>query len=175
ATRGLARPAPDAASATAANATVARTATPPAAPRTVVAKAAPKRTQKAGFQLASASETSVGLAYAPGDSATGSGTTGSLQGPLPKDLDPLAGVDASHTAIYDISARTVYLPNGRRLEAHSGLGEHMDDPRSISLRAVGPTPPNVYDLKLRESLFHGVRAIRLIPKDNAKMYGRAGM
>ena len=28
----------------------------------------------------------------------------------------------SRTAIYDITARTVYMPDGRRLEAHSGLG-----------------------------------------------------
>src|SRR5262249_42793549 len=32
--------------------------------------------------------------------------------------------DDSRTAIYDIAARAVYLPNGRRLEAHSGLGSH---------------------------------------------------
>jgi hypothetical protein len=51
----------------------------------------------------------------------------------------------------------------------------MDDPRSVQLRNIGPTPPNVYDLKMRESLFHGVRAIRLIPKDRSKMYGRDGI
>jgi hypothetical protein len=28
---------------------------------------------------------------------------------------------------------------------------------------------------MRESLFHGVRAIRLIPTDDSKMYGRAGI
>jgi Protein of unknown function (DUF2778) len=28
---------------------------------------------------------------------------------------------------------------------------------------------------LRESLFHGVRAIRLIPTDSSKMYGRDGI
>ena len=39
----------------------------------------------------------------------------------------------------------------------------------------GPTPPNVYDLTLREELFHGVRAIRLNPVDEKKMYGRDGM
>ena len=81
----------------------------------------------------------------------------------------------SHTAIYDIAARTVYLPNGRRLEAHSGLGSLMDDPRYINVKARGPTPPNVYNLALREELFHGVRAIRLNPVDDGKMFGRAGM
>jgi hypothetical protein len=88
--------------------------------------------------------------------------------------NPGASAD-SHTAIYDISAHTVYLPNGRRLEAHSGLGSEMDDPRYITSKSRGPTPPNVYDLTLREELFHGVRAIRLNPVDEGKMFGRAGM
>ena len=83
--------------------------------------------------------------------------------------------DIRRTAIYDIAARTVYLPNGRRLEAHSGLGDHMDDPRYVNAKNTGPTPPNVYELKLRESLFHGVRAIRLVPTDDSKMHGRAGI
>src|SRR4029077_19573953 len=51
----------------------------------------------------------------------------------------------------------------------------MDDPRSAAIRMNGVTPPNVYDLRMRESLFHGVRAIRLIPKDDSKMYGRSGI
>jgi Tlde1 domain len=81
----------------------------------------------------------------------------------------------SRTAIYDIAAHAVYLPNGKRLEAHSGLGRHLDDPRSVNLNGRGPTPPNVYDLVLREQLFHGVRAIRLNPVGEGKMYGRDGM
>ena len=84
-------------------------------------------------------------------------------------------MDTSHTAIYNITSHTVYLPNGRRLEAHSGLGSHMDDPRYVATRNTGPTPPNVYELKMRELLFHGVRAIRLIPKDDSKMNGRSGI
>ena len=40
---------------------------------------------------------------------------------------------------------------------------------------AGPTPPNVYDLTLREESFHGVQAIRLNPVDEDKMFGRAGM
>ncbi len=82
---------------------------------------------------------------------------------------------ASRTAVYDIAAHTVYLPNGDRLEAHSGLGDKLDDPRYINVRMRGPTPPNVYDLALREPLFHGVRAIRLKPIDDSKMFGRDGM
>jgi Protein of unknown function (DUF2778) len=83
--------------------------------------------------------------------------------------------DTIHTAIYDISAHKVYLPNGERLEAHSGLGEYIDDVRFVHLRSRGPTPPNVYEIKLRESPFHGVQAIRLNPLDGDKMYGRDGI
>jgi len=90
--------------------------------------------------------------------------------------DPNLRVDAtSHTAIYDISAHMVYLPGGRRLEAHSGLGPHLDDVRYVNLKARGPTPPNVYQLTMREELFHGVRAIRLNPVDETRMYGRDGI
>jgi hypothetical protein len=81
----------------------------------------------------------------------------------------------SRTAIYDIAARAVYLPNGHRLEAHSGLGSLLDDPRYIRTKMQGPTPPNVYNLTLRERLFHGVRAIRLVPVDDGKMFGRDGI
>ena len=79
------------------------------------------------------------------------------------------------TSIYDITAQTVYLPNGDRLEAHSGLGSKMDDPRYIRERMRGATPPNTYKLTLRESLFHGVRALRMTPVDDATMFGRAGI
>jgi Protein of unknown function (DUF2778) len=88
--------------------------------------------------------------------------------------DSLPSAD-SHTAVYDIAAHTVYMPNGRRLEAHSGLGNLMDDPSHINAKGRGPTPPNVYDLTLREQLFHGVRALRLNPVDETKMFGRDGI
>ena len=83
--------------------------------------------------------------------------------------------DDSRTAIYDIAARTVYLPNGRRLEAHSGLGSHMDDARYVHLKRLGPTPPNSYKLVMREEPFHGVRAIRLVPVGDGNMFGRDGL
>ena len=81
----------------------------------------------------------------------------------------------SRVAVYDIAAHTVFLPNGERLEAHSGLGHRLDDPHYVDERRRGPTPPNIYDLTLRGHLFHGVRAIRLNPVDDDKMYGRDGM
>jgi hypothetical protein len=81
----------------------------------------------------------------------------------------------SRTAVYDIEAHTVYMPDGQRLEAHSGLGNRMDDPRFVGDRGKGATPPNVYDLTLRGERFHGVQAIRLNPVSENKMYGRAGI
>ena len=85
-----------------------------------------------------------------------------------------AGYDGQ-TAVYDIAAHTVYMPDGKRLEAHSGLGSFLDDPHYADVRNRGVTPPNVYDLELREGLFHGVRALRLIPADDAKVFGRSGL
>ena len=67
------------------------------------------------------------------------------------------------------------MPNGARLEAHSGMGSLMDDPRYIGERDVGPTPPNVYDLKPRERPFHGVKALRMIPQDESATLGRDGL
>ena len=79
------------------------------------------------------------------------------------------------TAVYDISAHTVYMPDGTRLEAHSGLGSRLDDPRFADERMHGVTPPNIYDLELREAPFHGVRALRMIPLDETKTFGRSGL
>ncbi len=80
------------------------------------------------------------------------------------------------TAVYDISAHTVYLPNGTKLEAHSGLGDRLDNPRFVHERMRGPTPPHVYELAPREALFHGVQALRLKPiGGEGGIYGRAGL
>jgi hypothetical protein len=81
----------------------------------------------------------------------------------------------NQTAVYDISAHAVYLPNGSTLEAHSGLGRLRDDPDHVDQRMVGATPPATYDLKPREALFHGVRALRLLPADGSSTLGRAGI
>ena len=90
-----------------------------------------------------------------------------------KDLTAL-GYDGQ-TAVYDISAQAVYLPNGTKLEAHSGLGGLMDNPAYVDKRMVGATPPNVYDLKPREKLFHGVAALRMTPVGENEMHGRNGL
>jgi hypothetical protein len=78
------------------------------------------------------------------------------------------------TAVYDIAAHTVYLPNGKKLEAHSGLGHGRDDPRSVSQTMRGATPPNVYELVPLTELFHGVPALHLVPVGNDSVFGRTG-
>ena len=79
------------------------------------------------------------------------------------------------TAVYDISAHAVYLPNGLSLEAHSGMGSLRDDPEHVSMPNVGATPPAVYELKPREKLFHGVQALRMIPTEGSDTSGRSGL
>jgi hypothetical protein len=79
------------------------------------------------------------------------------------------------TAVYDISAHAVYLPNGFSLEAHSGMGGLRDDPDHVSVPNLGATPPAVYELKPREKLFHGVPALRMIPAEGSDTSGRSGL
>lgn len=90
------------------------------------------------------------------------------------DAGPLGGIDKV-TAVYDIAAHTVYLPNGTQLEAHSGLGDRLDNPRYVHEHMRGATPPNTYELTLRERPFHGVRALRLVPVGNQYIFGRKGL
>jgi Protein of unknown function (DUF2778) len=111
------------------------------------------------------------LAYASADA--------SVTGSLPRDQNPHMGGSPPYdkdTAVYDITAHTVYLPDGTKLEAHSGLGSNLDDPRSQKIRMRGVTPPHIYDLKPREALFHGVPALRLTPQGGEDaIYGRDGL
>jgi hypothetical protein len=80
------------------------------------------------------------------------------------------------TAVYVISDKKVYLPDGTVLEAHSGLGDKMDDPRFVRIRMHGATPPHVYELTMREALFHGVEALRMTPIGGEEaIFGRAGI
>jgi hypothetical protein len=87
---------------------------------------------------------------------------------LPQEAD-------NRTAVYDITGRVVYLPNGEKMEAHSGLGKSLDNPLYVNEKSRGPTPPNLYYLTLRKSLFHGHQAIRLNPANGSSMHGRDGM
>ena len=113
------------------------------------------------------------LAYASADaSVTGSIIDTRSQNPMMGGAPPYD----RQTAVYDIAAKTVYLPDGTRLEAHSGLGSKMDDIRYSHVRMQGVTPPHIYELKPREALFHGVPALRLTPiGGEEKIYGRDGL
>ncbi|MBV8593120.1 MAG: DUF2778 domain-containing protein [Caulobacteraceae bacterium] len=77
--------------------------------------------------------------------------------------------------MYDIAGHTVRLPDGTKLEAHSGLGDLIDDPRYVNEPDRGATPPHLYDLTPRESLFHGVQALRLTPVGPGDVFGRSGL
>jgi hypothetical protein len=125
-----------------------------------------------GKSQSSGSQAPSALAYASADV----GSTSSL-GPINQNIASAGtGLYDRQTAVYDISAHMVYLPDGTKLEAHSGLGSSLDDPRSASIRMRGVTPPHLYDLKPRESLFHGVAALRLTPVGGDEtIYGRAGL
>jgi hypothetical protein len=112
-------------------------------------------------------ESRQALAYASPDA---------LPQEAPRTRISAAPESVAGTAVYDITARTVTLPSGEVLEAHSGLGEAMDDPRYVHLRMRGSTPPGTYDLTERERLFHGVRAIRLNPVGGSRaIHGRDGL
>jgi Protein of unknown function (DUF2778) len=82
---------------------------------------------------------------------------------------------ANGVAVYDISAQKVYMPDGTVLEAHSGTGQYKDNPSSVNMKGQGSTPPGVYTLSMRESLFHGEEALRMNPGSSNQMYGRDGI
>jgi hypothetical protein len=112
------------------------------------------------------------LSFASADASV-TGSLGPTQNPALAGNTPR--YDQS-TAVYDISAHMVYLPDGTKLEAHSGLGNKLDDPGSANIRMRGVTPPHLYELKPREALFHGVPALRLTPVGGEEaIYGRSGL
>lgn len=79
------------------------------------------------------------------------------------------------TAYYDISAGVVHLPNGERLEAHSGIGKMRDNPKYTHMQMRGATPPGTFKLSMREKLFHGVQALRMTSVDGRHPQGRTGL
>ena len=111
------------------------------------------------------------LSYASADA--------SVTGSVTPNQNPMLGGSPPYdrqTAVYDISAHMVYLPDGTRLEAHSGLGSKLDDARYSHVRMQGVTPPHIYELTPREALFHGVPALRLNPiGGDDKIFGRSGL
>ncbi|WP_246733466.1 DUF2778 domain-containing protein [Methylobacterium sp. BTF04] len=149
---------------------VQRLASRPVLPRTQTVFRAAIGEERSFFETIFGVTPGNTLAYAAVD-------TGAVAPSPLRRLSPGPGPSAgAMTAIYDISARTVYLPNGEAIEAHSGLGASMDDPRHVHLSMRGATPPGTYDLTEREQLFHGVRAIRLNPVGGSgAIHGRVGL
>lgn len=94
----------------------------------------------------------------------------------PSKMDAVPWPDRGNgTAIYDISSGTVHMPNGEKLEAHSGIGKMRDNPDFVHVRMRGSTPPSSYRLTMREARFHGVEAIRLTPENGVNPHGRDGL
>ena len=94
----------------------------------------------------------------------------------PSKMDAVPWPDRGNgTAIYDISSGVVHMPNGEKLEAHSGIGKMRDNPDYVHVRMRGSTPPSSYRLTMREARFHGVEAIRLTPESGVNPHGRDGL
>jgi hypothetical protein len=55
------------------------------------------------------------------------------------------------------------------------MGSLRDDPEHVSVPNAGATPPAIYELKLREQVFHGVQALRMIPVEGSDTAGRSGL
>jgi hypothetical protein len=142
------------------------------------------------FGIGQPSSPALAYASATGNLGGARGEVGGMSGigALRGDASSASGVNAMRgdgsssaagydrfTAIYDLAAHTVTLPDGRRLEAHSGLGDRLDDPHHVNERNRGATPPHVYELEAREQLFHGVQALRLNPVGGGEIFGRAGL
>ncbi|MDP4025955.1 DUF2778 domain-containing protein [Methylobacterium sp. NEAU 140] len=162
---------------------------PQVVPATRVAGRQPLPRTRDVFRAAMAEEPSfLERLFGGGPAETAPRTTGALAyadpdavaAPRPRlvpgpSASPSASPSAA-TAVYDITAGTVTLPGGEVLEAHSGYGAMMDDPRYAHVRMRGPTPPGTYDLTERERPFHGVRAIRMTPVGgSAAIHGRDGI
>ncbi|MCO5149488.1 MULTISPECIES: DUF2778 domain-containing protein [unclassified Shinella] len=81
----------------------------------------------------------------------------------------------TRVAIYDVSNATVYMPDGTKLRAHSGIGKMRDNPRYEHVKMTGPTPAGIYRLKMRERRFHGVEAIRMTSIDGRDPKNRTGL
>ncbi|MFE0015176.1 DUF2778 domain-containing protein [Mesorhizobium sp. NPDC059054] len=115
------------------------------------------------------------LAYARPDNPSESGGLGQAFRNLFSSPGSSGARAGNGTAVYDINAATVTMPDGTKLEAHSGIGSMADNVRYVGQKMRGPTPPDTYKLSMRESLFHGVEAIRLTPVDGKVKHGRNGL
>lgn len=83
--------------------------------------------------------------------------------------------NGTKVAIYDVTNATVYMPDGTRLRAHSGIGKMRDNPRYEHVKMNGPTPAGIYRLSMREKRFYGVEAIRMTSIDGRDPKNRTGL
>ncbi|WP_417685318.1 DUF2778 domain-containing protein [Roseibium sp.] len=134
----------------------------------------PLSKRQRGVAASPAPTMALGYAAAGDPTADDNSTYGGLSKIFSKGKVSLPA-RGSGIAVYDISAATVHMPDGTKLEAHSGIGKMLDNPKYVKVRNKGPTPPNIYNLRMRERRFHGVEAIRMLPVDQAAMFGRDGM
>jgi Tlde1 domain len=148
---------------------------PVPAPRPSAAPQMPAARQSARVHVALAQPETTGSIPPQSASVSGSLAQRVITPQSVHNLSPLLANVDNRTAVYDIEDHVVYLPNGDRMEAHSGLGEWIDDPHHVNAKMHGATPPNVYDLVMRDGLFHGVEALRLTPVGDTSMYGRDGI
>lgn len=139
--------------------------------RVAVARATPMMIEP---QLASLPSPQAPTAYAPATQPKQDSIFEKLFGDSDKAAKAVLAANPN-TVLYDITKRAVYMPDGEKLEAHSGFGEFLDDPESMHRKNVGVTPPNVYAVSFREKPFHGVRALRMKPIGGGNMYGRDGI
>lgn len=144
---------------------------PQSRPRDVVASAPAPEAEPADERKTPKQQT---LAYARPDAPAESRPSGGLGRSLRNLFGGGGTKNNAGVAVYDISAAKVYMPDGSVLEAHSGIGKMADNPRYVHVKMNGPTPPHTYNLRMRESRFHGVEAIRMLPVDGKNKYGRDG-
>lgn len=140
------------------------------APTSQIAAAEPA--QRGVLRSTRDSSAPTALAYAAPDD--GGGSVGKAFKNL-FNTGPAAGLAGKRVAVYNISAKTVTMPDGTVLKAYSGIGEMANNPKYVHVKMRGPTPPDTYKLKMRESRFHGVEAIRMLPVDGKNKLGRNGI
>ena len=69
----------------------------------------------------------------------------------------------------------MYLPDGMSLEAHSGLGDRIDDPVSSMSAITARRRLASINSRCARSLLHGVQALRLNPIGGGFTFNRVGL
>ncbi len=75
------------------------------------------------------------------------------------------------TAVYDISAHTVYMPDGTKLEAHSGFGKRLDDPTRVAERISRSHSTGCLYPRIARSTFSRGTSFTTYPGRRRKSFG----